>query len=262
MNRNRKIYAASMVFGLMITGSALAADSPGASPPAATDQDHGPAKTQVSGTVDSYNLDPRGTVDGLILKDGDHISQLNFPPDQAAAIPAAAPIGQKVDATAMAERGRSDHAVYRLASLTGADGKAITIAGPDDGATAHVEGTVKTLNYTPRGDVDGAILDSGDFLQMGPGGAKDVSLAVGQKITADGKEHPMADGHNIITATMVNGTSIHHPPRGRGGPGGPGGRGGPDDGGPHADGGPGGGGPDGMGGPMDMPPPPPDQGNN
>jgi hypothetical protein len=210
----------------------------------------------VSGTVDSYNLDPRGTVNGLILKDGDHISQLNFPPDQAAAITAAAPIGQKVDATATAERGHSDHAIYRLASLTGADGKQITVAGPEDGTTAHVEGTVKSLNYTPRGDVDGAILDSGDFLQTGPGGAKDVSLAVGQKITADGKERPMEDGHNIISATMVNGTSIHRPPRGRRGPGGPGG------GGPKADRGPGGGGPDGMDGPMDMPPPPPDQGNN
>jgi hypothetical protein len=255
MNRNRKMFAASVLFGLMVAGSALAADSPGAAP--AADQEHGRTKTQVSGIVDGYNLDPRGSVNGIMLKDGDHLSQLNLPPDQGAAIAAAAPVGQKIDATGLTERANGDHAIYRLVSLTGADGKEITIMGPEDGTVAHVEATVKSLNYTPRGDVDGAILDSGDFLQLGPGAAKDVGLAIGQKIVADGKERPMVAGHNIIAATTVNGTSIHRRPMGRRGPGGPGG-GGPD--GDFGMGGPGGPGGPGGDGPMDMPPPPPGDG--
>jgi hypothetical protein len=238
MNRNRKMYAASMLVGLVMAGSAFAADSP-------IVPSHGGTNTQITGTVESYNLDPRGSVNGIMLKDGEHLSQLNLPPDQAGTVTTAAPLGQKIEATAMAERANGDHAIYRLVSLTGTDGKQITIAGPGDGATTHVEGTVKNLNYTPRGDVDGAILDSGDFLQMGPGGAADVGLAIGQKITADGHAHAMAAGHNIISATTVNGTTIHRPPHGRPGPGGRG------PGGPDGDREPGGDGP--MGGPPPVP---------
>jgi hypothetical protein len=241
MNRNWKVRAAAMTFATLIAASAIAADSPGADRPPQS-----PA-TQVSGIVAGYNLDPRGSVNGIILKDGDHLAQLNLPPDQGAPISAAAPIGQKIQASAIAERTNGDHSIYRLVSLTGPDGKEISIAGPQDGPNAHVEGTVKSLNYTPRGDVDGAILDNGDFLQLGPGGAADVKLALDQKISADGKSRPMPGGHNIINPSTVNGTTIHHPPHrpGMHGPGGPRGPGGP-------------GGSDGQ---MDGPPPGPDHGN-
>ncbi|HEX4343142.1 MAG TPA: hypothetical protein VH255_07110, partial [Verrucomicrobiae bacterium] len=72
--------AASVMFGWLIAGSALGADSPGRSPTA--DQSNDQNKTQITGTVESYNLDRRGSVNGIMLKDGDHLSQLNLPPDQ------------------------------------------------------------------------------------------------------------------------------------------------------------------------------------
>jgi hypothetical protein len=244
MKPSQKMRAASMMFGLLIAGSTMAADTPDRS--ATADRPDDKNTTQINGTVESYNLDRRGSVNGIMLKDGDHVSQLNLPPDQGSAITAAAPIGQKIQATALEERTDGDHAVYRLVSLT-ADGKQLTISSPDDGAPTHVQGTVKSLNYTPRGDVDGAILDTGDFLQTGPGGAADTHLAIGQKITADGKSRPMTAGHNIISAGTVNGTAISRPPRRPGPPGmgGPGGERGP-------------GGPDGR---NDGPPPPPEPGN-
>jgi hypothetical protein len=227
MIRDRKAQAASLLFGMVFAGFVMGADSPGVRPSRET--------SQISGTVESYNLDPHGTVNGIIIKDGDHVSQLNLPPDQGASVAAAAPLGQKIEATGMSERANGDHAIYRLASLTGVDGKQVTISGPEDGAATHVEGTVKSLNYTPRGDVDGAILDSGDFLQMGPGAAEEAGLKVGEKITADGHARPMVAGHQIISATMVNGTEVRRPPHGRPGPGGRG------PGGPEGDRGPGGG---------------------
>jgi hypothetical protein len=243
---NKRTKTLSILIGLLMAGSAVAADGPGPG-----DQDRGPGETAtLSGVVDHFNLDRRGSINAIILKDGDRLAQLNFAPDQSAAISAATSVGQKIQATAMAEPSNADHPVYRLQSLTGADGKRVEISGPEDGKSIHVDGTVKHLNYTPRGEVDGAVLDSGDFLQLGPGGAEDVGLTMGQKISADGTARPMSDGHNLINADKVNGTEISHP----GGPGG----GGPDGGGPG--GGPGGGGPGGPGGgpdggPMNGPPP-------
>jgi hypothetical protein len=241
MKPSQKMRAASVMFGLLIAGSTMGADSLDHS--STGDRPGDKNTTQINGTVESYNLDRRGSVNGIMLKDGDHLSQLNLPPDQGSAITAAAPIGQKIEATALQERTDGDHAVYRLVSMT-ADGKRLSISGPDDGAATHIEGTVKSLNYTPRGDVDGAILDTGDFLQMGPGGAADTHLAIGQKVSADGKARPMAAGHNIISASTVNGTEISRPPHHPGASD----RGGPD--GDH--------GPDGR---NDGPPPQPEPGN-
>jgi hypothetical protein len=245
---NRRIKTLSILVGLMMAAGAAAADGPGAGGPPPDgpqqgDSDRGQGESAtLSGVVEHFNLDRRGSINGIIIKDGDHVAQLNFGPDESAAIGAATAVGQKIQATAMAEWSNADHPVYRLQSLTGADGKKIDVAGPQEGKSIHVDAAVKYLNYSPRGDVDGAILDNGDFLQLGPGGAEDVGLAVGQKIAADGTARPMSDGHNLINADKVNGTEISHP-RGPGGPdGGPGGPGG---------GGPGGGpgGPDGGGPP-------------
>jgi hypothetical protein len=236
MKRSKMPLMAAVLFGLSVT-SLHAAEGPG--------DKGGPPRgesTQVSGIVQSYNLDRRGSINGLIIKDGDQLAQLNVPPDQATALKAAAPVGQKIEATAMTERSDADHAVYRVQSLKGADGKELKIDDPGEGKPMHVEGTVKSLNYSPRGDADGAILDTGDFVQMGPGAARDAALAVGQKLSVDGNTRPMSDGHNIINPTSVNGNEVAPPapPMGNGGPGG-----GPDHG-------PGGGGPGG-----DAAPPPP-----
>lgn len=105
----------------------------------------------VSGTVESYNFDPRGSYNGINLKDGDHISQLNMPPELGAQIAVAAPVGQKIQATAYAELVVGNRSIYRLATLTGPDGKQLTLPNRDQPLQMkHTEGTVKQLNYAPR----------------------------------------------------------------------------------------------------------------
>jgi len=99
------------------------------------------------------------------------------------------------------------------------DGKQFTLPQPgEEPPVTHVDGTVKQLNYAPRGEVDGAILDTGDFLHIGPREAAQVNLAVGQKISADGYTRPMLAGHNAIEATKVNGVTIDRPRPPRDGP--------------------------------------------
>src|SRR5439155_26982178 len=172
-----------------------------------------------------YNLDPRGMPSGIVLKDGDRIAQLNLPPGLGAMIAVAAPIGQKITATGIPEVVLGGRTIYRFAGLTTADGKQFNMPRPgEDPPVTHVEGTVKQLNYAPRGEVDGAILDSGDFVHVGPREAAQLNLTVGQKLSVDGGGRPMLTGHNAIEATKVNGTTIElpfRPPQGgppQGGP--------------------------------------------
>jgi hypothetical protein len=277
------ITTAMLGFGLFGAKTAFCADDGAkpAPPPATRPANDRPRPTPqaLGGEVTGYNLEPRGNYSGIILKDGARTMQLNVPPGASAMFVAAAPVGQRVAAMGIAESNQGDRMIYRLVSLTGADGKEIALPTPDSVKQMHAEGTVKQLNYTPRGEVDGAILDTGDFVHVDPQSAATLNLAIGQKITADGSGQPMLIGHNVIEADNVNGTKIDRPERGPrsdmgfggggrgpgmrdGGPGMRGGGPGMRDGGPRqgrgmdGDGPPGGRPPRGDG---DGPPPPPGQ---
>ena len=207
------------------------------------------APALLTGTVESFNYGPHGSPSGIMLKADGKVMQVNCPPDVGVALLAAAPVGDEVKVTAIEARAKADHPVYHLIQLTNSKGQSF-VGGPGAaGAMVHLEGTVKTLNYGPHGDVDGAILDSGDFVLIGPPTAEALKLAPGQKLTLDGSARPMLVGHNIIQATTVNGFAVMAPP--------------PHDGHPPEDG------PEGEGGPHHGPPdhgprahghrPPPDE---
>lgn len=232
--KNRKSYPACaralVGIGLLTASCALAQPAPTGLAPSSTTRpaDEARQPQTVSGVVDGYNLDPRGMVGGVVIKDGDRIAQFNLPPGMAAVVAAAAAPGQKVTFSGMPEVAVGGRAIYRFSSLTAADGKKITMPRPGDGQEMHVEGTVARLNFGPRGEVDGAVLDGGDFLHVGPREAAQLNLAIGQKISVDGRAHPMLAGHNVIHATKVNGVAIDRPRPPEGGP--------RDGGGPGADG--------------------------
>jgi hypothetical protein len=233
----RLALAASAVLGLAMLGmnfGAASADPPSTPATPATDtpsQSDSRIQT-VSGEVQAYNLDPRGNVSSIVLKDGDHLAQFNLPPDAGSVISAAAPVGQTVQASGIAEVDASDRAIYRLTSLTGANNQKITLPSRESRQQLHTDGTIKQLNYGRRGELDGAILDNGDFVFIGPRSAAQLKLTVGEKITADGLGQMTLSGHNVIMADKVNDTTIEHPRFG--GPGaGPDGMHGPH--GPHGD---------------------------
>jgi hypothetical protein len=53
--------------------------------------------------------------------------------------------------------------------------------------------------------VNGALLESGDFLHVKPHGAAALELRAGMKVKGTGSSKPMFDGHRVIEATEVNG---------------------------------------------------------
>ena len=176
----------------------------------------------VSGTVTGYNRDPHGRINGLVLGSGSQTIQLNAPPDWGDALQTAAPLKESISATAVPERVVGDRTVDRLVTLSG-HGKTLTAGGPGERHPMHLDGTVASLNFSPRGELDGALLDSGDFVHVNPGSAAKLGLAVGQKLSVDGQAEPTSDGHQAVEAETVNGTTLPRPPRPmRGEDGGPG----------------------------------------
>ena len=83
-----------------------------------------------------------------------------------------------------------------------------------------VKGVVKYLNHGPRGEVDGAVLESGDFVHIGPREAEEAKLAVGQEISVEGQSMKMPDGHTMIEhPTKINDKEVTRGPSRRRGAG-------------------------------------------
>ena len=71
-------------------------------------------------------------------------------------------------------------------------------------------GRIKQLNFGLHGEVNGGILDSGDFIHLKPKGARAVDLAIGMNVEGQGTTKAMADGHLVIEVREVNGVSIEN----------------------------------------------------
>jgi hypothetical protein len=74
-----------------------------------------------------------------------------------------------------------------------------------------VRGEVVGLNYAKRGEVNGAILETGDFVHLRPHGAKAIGLKVGQTLEAEGEVRPGWAGCRVIEARRANGVSLEKP---------------------------------------------------
>jgi hypothetical protein len=201
----------------------------------------------LSGTIDNYNLSPRGDVDGFILKTADRTVQVNLPPGLGVLVTQQATVGSQVKVKAFPVPARADHSVYVLVSLSAESGKEIKVPMPGDRRFMHEAGNVKNLNYSRNGEVDGVVLSTGDLVHIGPG-ASNLKLTVGQKLTVDGFALPaIGSDHQAIEAVAIDQRAVERPR-----PAGP-------DGSPPPPGArrPGGAGIQGPGGPPDAPPPGP-----
>jgi hypothetical protein len=152
--------------------------------------------------MERFNHSPEGRYEGLLLKSGDKLVQVNFPKPMAAEVTKAVATGDQISVVVVAEKTKGDHPVYWLQKLTTAKGGEIAIE-------QKIEGVVKYLNYSRHGEVNGAVLDNGNFVHLGPKGAKLVKLAIGEKLLVEGSATTMGDGHLVIEdPSEVNGVKI------------------------------------------------------
>jgi hypothetical protein len=172
----------------------------------------------VSGNFLSFNLSPKGMPEGFVCQQGKGTFQINFPPELASEVASRVREGEKVEAevSTFPDAEVDAHAVYELRRLLGGD-EPLVIDGAGE-TDVEVEGIVTRLNHARRGEVNGAILDTGDFVHLRPHGARQLQLEVGQHLKAQGEVRPGWAGARVIEATRANGIAIEKPKKKHGPP--------------------------------------------
>jgi hypothetical protein len=207
---------------------------------------------EVKGKVAQYLLTPRGDVDGLLLADG---TEVHVPPHVSTQLVFAVKPGDAVTIHGLKAKAAP---LVLAASVTNDATGTTVLGGPPEhhGGMAQLEATgrVKAQLHSPRGDVDGVLLEDGTIVRLPPPEAEKRAalLADGQTVFVRGFgfEGPLG---RVVAARAIGADKDHTQPVAGPRPPGPGGHfhgRGPWHGGPD---GPGGHGP---GGPGEPPPPP------
>ncbi len=171
----------------------------------------------LKGQILSFNLSPKGVPEGIILQLADTMVQVNFDSEIAGQLTQIVSEGHSV--VVEARRDADVHAdaanpVFSLLKLSlGDDPKSVLVADGAAETDVVVTGKILRLNHARRGEVNGAILDSGEFVHLRPHGVHAVGgLAVGETIEVRGDVRPGWSGHRVIEARSANGIEIGKPP--------------------------------------------------
>ncbi len=161
-----------------------------------------------TGTIETLNVSPKGFYEGFLLKSDAGISQINFPKDENGTLNDTFRTGEFVTVEVDQEtpHGTPAHQVFRMVRLRGAD----NASNEDHQGERTFSGRIKTLNFALHGEVNGGILDSGDFIHLKPKGARAVELAIGMNVEGRGHAKAMPGGHLVIDAEEVNGITIEN----------------------------------------------------
>jgi hypothetical protein len=128
----------------------------------------------VQGTIDRFLRNRRGEVDGVLLDAG---RQVHVPPHMGAALERKFSPGDRLEARYVKPRGAD---VYAAVSVTNRAGDTIIDQGPPPkhgppAKKAHpvtrpvtLSGKVMQTLYAPKGEVSGAVLDTGEQLRVDP----------------------------------------------------------------------------------------------
>ncbi len=173
---------------------------------------------QTQGTVQRFTLTPIGEIDGVILADG---TEVHLPPHLTAEIAAAVRIGDRV----IVRGYRSPYLPLVVAALiTDTNtGRTVVDTGPPPPGSrppppppgtpapgaqqASVFGKVQRTLYGPAGDVNGAVLDNGTIVRIGPREAYQVAplLAAGQTLAVQGWQ--LTTPYGTVVAAQAVGPS-------------------------------------------------------
>ena len=110
-------------------------------------------------------------------------------------------------------KGHPSHPVYQLVSLKNGDKHQVSVAAFSHDDSNPFSGVVERLNYALHGEVNGGILDTGDFLHLKPQGATALNISVGMKVQGIGSIKPAIGGHRVIEAEEVNGIKLDKKPK-------------------------------------------------
>ncbi len=218
---------------------ALAAVPALAQPPAAPDVTT-TTVTNATGTISQLNYGSDGQVDGFLIGT---TTLLSFPAEICGGLGTLGAAGNSVTYSGTAVTATSGFASVQVSSFTNNTTKATYTAPTTSTSTSYgpTSGTVKQLNYSPDGSIDGFLFTaSGSTLFVSIGYTSNTTLSsllmTGAAVSVTGATSPsMAACTATATLETVRASSLTvgsttvvisggGPPGGFGGPGGPGGR--------------------------------------
>ncbi|HET9148570.1 MAG TPA: hypothetical protein VFN77_10985 [Acetobacteraceae bacterium] len=217
MTSFRKLLAAGVAAGILGAGSAHAATSSADSLPSYT------------GTVKHFTITPRGTIDGIILSNGQDVM---FPPYLSTQIAYAVKLGDQV--TIHGLKAASEPVVQGVSITDSATHRTVVDNGPGAGfgpgkhggamRRMMVSGKIDQMLYGPKGEPNGVLLDDGTALHMPPPDVRKLGklLKPGSTVAAVGNGMSNALGSVVMVHEI--GASFDHlttiapprPPRGWG----------------------------------------------
>jgi hypothetical protein len=202
---SRRTRAALLGATLLVTGGAAVAIAQ------ATGSVYDPAQMpELHGKVRSYDLTPRGDVDGLILEDG---TEVHFPPHLGLQVVAAVRPGETV--TIHGLRARSLPLVQAMSVTGDASGKTVVDNGPPapgqrppappgPGQELRAQGEVRMQLHGPRGELNGVLLADGTMVHLPPSEASRLAaqLEPGDMVVVRGEGVEGALGRSIAARSI------------------------------------------------------------
>ncbi|MDB5818388.1 MAG: hypothetical protein JWQ11_2028 [Rhizobacter sp.] len=169
----------------------------------AKDKKHvAPEIVHLSGpTLTQYLLSPKGEIEGLLLVDDEGLMQVVMQPDDGRRFLAFAPVGTELELWVQVRpskdgAGEVEHRVFDLVEYE-------MPTDADEGVYGEwtTSGEITSLNYAKHGEVNGAILDNGDFVHLRPDASREAGLAVGQTLHARGDIRSHVLGGRVVEVT-------------------------------------------------------------
>ena len=149
------------------------------------------SSSTLRGKIVSFNISPKGHVEGALVSTSAGLAQINFP-KHSPEFARTTSVGANVEFAAKREPDEGDHPVYTVQDDAG-----------------DVSGKIVRLNYALHGEVNGYHLDDGTFVHVKPEGAKKYKLRVGEKVRAHGARRAGADAP-VLEARSLEKLGGHH----------------------------------------------------
>ena len=184
--------------------------TPAAPPPPPAANAAGTSATY-TGTITQFNYGPDGRVEGFVLSPNLLVS---VPPDWAAQFETSAKPGDSVRVTGFAmpaaNTGSTAMRSVRAETLS-LGGKTYTHTAPMAPAPYTGSGVIRQLNYGPRGEVNGFVLQNGIIARTSPVGDSPLSvLKPGATISLAGMARTTPSGRTVVQVQSItaNGQTI------------------------------------------------------
>jgi hypothetical protein len=164
---------------------------------------HNDKSERLSGQLQQLLFSPKGGIEGLLLKVDHKLLQVSIKPGSADAKTLNDAVGKPIEVIASPDHSLKikpgAHPVYQLDSIKTLAGKAFTPNAPQP-----ISGVVANIHFAKRGEPNGVILESGEFIHTRPHGMKKLKLQIGSKVAAHGEARMTVLGTALIEAHEVN----------------------------------------------------------